>query len=447
MHHAPRPPPLPLPSVADRREAGHAVRQRLPRSALGAWSAPAGRRDPVELVLDADVGRIPALLPERYRRMAADPFGFLRGALAVMAADLGGQPNTGLRAQCAGDAHPLNFGAYAGPDGAAAFDLVDFDETLPAPFEWDVKRLCVGLAVAAGVRGATAKAARALAKRAAHAYRRHVHDLALVAPLDAWASRIDLEAALEDIGDRAMRKQERHRLHDAVAASRDQYAGLLADGGAQLARRDDLPRLPAHEATARAAFDAYADSLPEERRVLLARYRLRDVAFKAVGIGSRGTLCAIGLFASADGDPLLLQLKQAQRAALAPYAGDSGYAHQGQRVVVGQRMMQAASDGFLGWASAPDGRDFYVRHLRDPRLIEAQRGLEADLWFYAKLCGRTLARAHARTGDAAAIAGYVGDGEAFDDALSAFAADYAGQVAADHALWREAVAERRVPAA
>jgi uncharacterized protein (DUF2252 family) len=442
--------PLPVPSlltIADREAAGHAVRQSLPRGAHAEWSPPPGRRDPVTLLQEADSGRIAALLPERYARMAADPFGFLRGAAPIMAADLGALPNTGLTVQACGDCHLLNFGAYASPEGTPVFDINDFDETLPAPFEWDLKRLVTSLVVASLVRGGGPKPARALARRAAHAYRRHMRDLAMVAPLDAWASRIDLNVALEDIGDRSVRKRERRRLHDAVGASRDTYKHLVSRDGLRLPEQPPaMFRLPPQERTAHAAFANYADSLAEERRVLVEHYRLRDVAFKAVGIGGRGTFCAIGLFATADGDTLLLQLKEAQRSVLAPYAGESSYANHGQRVVTGQRMLQAATDVFLGWAQdGPEGRHFYVRQLRDQRLGHVGSAVEdADLWFCAKLCGRTLARAHARSGDAARIAGYMGDNDAFEEALAAFALAYSEQTRADHTAFLAAIKDGRI---
>jgi uncharacterized protein (DUF2252 family) len=446
---------LPLPAAPDlatgreRREAGHALRTRLPRGAHGVWSTPAGRRDPVALLTEADAGRIAALLPLRYARMRVDAFAFLRGAAAIMAADLGALPHTGLMVQACGDCHLANFGAYASPEGTPVFDINDFDETLPAPFEWDLKRLGASLAVAARVRGQSEKQARALVRRAAHAYRRTMYDLSLVAPLDAWRARIDLEAALDDIADRAERKAERQRLEEAVAASRDAYAHLVDAGGLRLPERPPgVFRLGAQEQTAHAAFAAYVETLAEERRVLVARYRLRDVAFKAVGVGSVGTFCAIGLFATADGDTLLLQLKEAKRSVLAAYAGESVYPHQGERVVVGQRMMQAATDVFLNWTQDAQGRQFYVRLLKDSRLAKvAVRIGDVALPFYARLCGRTLARAHARSGDAAAISGYLGDGDAFDEALAAFALAYAAQSEADYEAFVAAIKAGRIEAA
>jgi uncharacterized protein (DUF2252 family) len=437
-------------SRADRREAGRARRQVLPRGAHADWRRPAGPRDPVVVLQAADAGRIRGLLPERYKRMRADPLAFLRGAAAIMAADLGGLPDTGLHVQACGDCHLLNFGAYASPEGTPVFDINDFDETLPAPFEWDVKRLAASLAVAARVRRMGNKAAAGLAAAAVEAYRRHMQELAALPPLDAWRSRIDLAAALAEIGSPVVRQREQRRLHAAVAASRMAYSHLIGPDGLHLPERPPVIfRLGSEEPTAHAAFAAYLDSLAEERRVLVERYRLRDAAFKAVGVGSVGTFCAVGLFATADGERLLLQLKEAKPSVLAPFAGPSAYANQGERVVVGQRMLQATTDVFLGWAQGgPEGRHFYVRQLKDSRLARVATDIEGRvLEPYARLCGRTLARAHARSGDAAAIAGYLGRGEAFDAAVAEFSLAYAVQTIADHSAFVAAIESGRVEAA
>ena len=437
-------------TIAERAAAGRARRGRLPRGAHAAWPPPPAERDPMALLQHADRSRIAALLPLRYQRMRANPFAFLRGAAAVMAADLGGQPDSGLRVQACGDCHLANFGAYASPEGTPVFDINDFDETLPAPFEWDVKRLAVSLMLAARARGADEPVGQALARRAARAYRRHMLMLADLPPLDAWRSRVDLRDAIRGIEDHASRRHERHRLRAAVAAGGRAYAGLIGPDGLHLPQRPPAVfRIGPQEATAHSAFAAYLDSLAEERRVLVARYRLRDVAFKAVGVGSVGTFCAIGLFTTGDGDPLLLQLKEAQESVLAPYAGASLYPHQGQRIVTGQRMMQAVTDVFLGYAQGgPDGRFFYVRQLKDPRLASIGTEMEAGaLHGYAKLCGKTLARAHARSGDAAAIAGYLGHGAGFDRAIAAFSSAYAAQTEADHAAFTAAIQGGRIAVA
>ncbi|HEX3347254.1 MAG TPA: DUF2252 domain-containing protein [Acetobacteraceae bacterium] len=443
--------PAPLPTVQERRDAGQERRRVLPRSAHAEWTPAAHRTDPVRILEEQNASRIPALVPLRMGRMKVDALAFLRGAAAIMAADLGSIPNSGLIVQACGDAHLLNFSTFASPEGTSLFDVNDFDETLPAPFEWDLKRLAASFAVAGRVHGLGEKACRALVRRSAHAYRRMLDELASVPPLDAWRARIDLDAAVEDIGDRDVRKQIRIQAHQAVQASRDAHRHLVArDGTLRLPERPPaVYRLGPEEHVAHVAFASFLASLAEERRVLVERYRLHDVAFKAVGVGSVGMFAAIGLFATADHEVLLLQLKEAQRSVLAPYAGDSAYANQGQRVVVGQRMMQAAADVFLGWNDASvDNRHFYVRGVKDSRLAGVGTSLEASgLPFYARLCGRTLARSHARSGDAAMISGYLGNSDSFDDAIAEFALAYADQTKADHEAFVAAIKSGRIEVA
>ena len=432
-------PPL---SIADRRAAGHARRALIARSAHADFVVPPHRIDPVAILKAQNGNRIAALVPLRTGRMAGDPVAFLRGAAAVMAADLAATPDTGLRAQLCGDAHLMNFGAAVGVTGDALFDVNDFDETLPGPFEWDVKRLAGSLAVAGRVQGLPDKACRALARRAVHSYRREIGQLAMVAPLDAWHSRVELNDAIEAISDRSARRHERQRLQNVLQSNQDGYRHLIsANGSLHLPERPPaIFRLGTHEEIAHTAFAAYTEGLAEERRVLVRRYTLRDVAFKAVGVGSVGTFCAIGLYATPDGDTLLLQLKEAQASVLAPFAGASAYGQHGERVVVGQRIMQAEPDVFLGWAHS-DGRAFYVRKLKDARLAAIGTEIEGELLpFYARLCGRTLARAHARGGDAAAIAGYLGCGDSFDAAIAHWSIGYADQTDRDFQRFRGAIA-------
>jgi uncharacterized protein (DUF2252 family) len=432
----------PLLTLAERREAGHARRAVIARSAHADWAPAQSRVDPVAQLKATEQGRIPALLPLRYGRMAVDPFCFLRGAAAIMAADLGANPNTGLRVQLGGDAHINNFGAIVGVTGDALFDANDFDETIPGPFEWDLKRLAASLAVAGRVHDLSDKACRALARRAAQSYRHEIATLASVAPFDAWRRRVTLEDAVEDIGEREVRRRERHRLREVLHSCQTGLRHLVAvNGKLQLPQRPPaIYRLGAHEHAAHAAFAAWEAGLTEERLALLRRYRLTDVAFKAVGVGSVGTFCALGLYATPDGDTLILQLKEAMQAALAPYAGASVYKHQGERVVVGQRLLQAEPDLFLGWTQSGE-REFYVRRLKDPRLAAIGSDIEAGaLPYTAKLCGRTLARAHARAGDAAMIAGYLGDGDSIDQALGHFAIGYADQTERDFGRFRAAIA-------
>lgn len=440
--------PRPLLPVADRQAAGHARRSLLSRSAHAEWHKPAQRADPIALLKQTETGRLPSLLPLRHGRMAVDAFAFFRGTAAIMAADLGSLPDSGIHTQLSGDAHLANFGARAGQFGDPLFDVVDFDETLPGPFEWDLKRLAASLVVAGRVLGLPDKACRSLARRMVHAYRRQMAELAVVAPIEAWQSRIKLDAAIEDIGDRVVRRQERQRLHDIVEDGRHGFRRLIASPQ-NLKLRERPPslfRLGPEEYTAHAAFAAYEAGLAEERRMLMQRYRLRDVAFKAVGVGSVGLFCAIGLYATADGDTLLLQLKAVRPSVLAPHAGPSVYAHDGQRVVVGQRLLQAEPDLFLGWTQS-GGQDFYVRQLKDPRLAAVGGKIETGaLAFYARLCGKTLGRAHARAGDAAMISGYLGEGDSFDEAVALWALAYADQTEQDFQQFRTAIADGEIEA-
>jgi uncharacterized protein (DUF2252 family) len=422
----------------ERRAEGAEWRRQVPLSAHSEWKAAANRADPVEILIGQGRTRIAELLPIRYARMKTDPFAFLRGAAAIMAADLAPGPTTGLRVQACGDCHLANFGAYATPEGIPVFDVNDFDETLPAPFEWDVKRLAASFAVAGRVAGGSDREARQLARTAIKNYRRHLGRLALMSPLEAWSSRIDLAGAIADIDTPKIRRTIEKRRAAVLRGAAEHY-GLFErkNGDWKIREKPPLVRhLSRHELHAHQAFASYAETLQEDRRVLLQRYHRRDVAFKTVGVGSVGTFCAIGLFVSDDGAPLLLQIKEAQASVLAAFAGASTYPNHGERVVVGERMMQAATDIFLGWTRHPvDERYFYVRRLKDPRLANIGTRLEAELPFYAALCGRTLARAHARSGDAMALSGYMGDDSEFDKAVAEFAMAYADQTKRDwHAL-------------
>ena len=437
-------------SALDAFQSGALLRRSVKRSAHAEWT-PAAARDPVQILIDQGNSRIRSLLPIRYGRMRSDPFAFLRGAAAVMAADLAGTPASGIRIQSCGDCHLANFGAYATPEGTPVFDVNDFDETLPAPFEWDIKRLAASLVVRGRVASMSDAAARKLARRAVASYREHIGDLARLPPLESWSSRIDLVAALGNIDVPRLRDRVEKRLSDVLASGRAHF-GLAERHGASWqikARQPQVHRMDVREnLDAGAAFAAYSATLQEDRRVLVARYHLRDVAFKVVGVGSVGTFCAIGLLVSDNGAPLLLQIKEAQDSVLAPFAGASAIDNQGQRVVVGQRMMQAATDVFLGWTAEPvSGRYFYVRRLKDSRLAGIGAEIEEALPFYAGLCGQTLARAHARAGDAAEVAGYLGSGTSFDEAVGDFAVTYADQTAADWDAFKDAIKAGRIVAA
>jgi len=437
-------------SPDERRKDGAALRGKTPRSQQAEWTPPADRADPVGILIEQGKSRIQELLPIRYARMRTDPFAFLRGAAAVMAADLARTPVAGIRMQACGDAHLANFGSYATPEGTPVFDINDFDETLPAPFEWDLKRLATSLVVAARVAQYSEKAACALARTAAQSYREHMAELAVLSPIDAWNRRIDLVRAIADIDHTNLRDSMEKRLA-LVLKSGAAHFGLVEEKDGRVGIPEKPPlvyHLTKHDLPANKAFSSYAKTMQEERRVLLKRYALRDVAFKAVGVGSVGTFCAIALLTAGDGSPLLLQIKEAQESVLAPFAGASAYANHGERVVVGQRMMQAATDAFLGWTQSPiDNRHFYVRRLKDSRLADIGTQLQAALPFYASLCGRTLARAHGRAGDAALVSGYAGNSSTLDEAISEFAVAYADQTEKDWNAFLAAIKDGRIVAA
>lgn len=439
-------------SRAERFKKGKLLRHETPRESLAELRSDA-ERDPVAILAESDATRVPELLPVRYGRMMENPFAFLRGAAAVMAFDLAQEPKVGIPVQACGDCHVMNFGAFVTPEDNILFDINDFDETLPGvDFTVDLKRLAASAAVAALASRASKKTAHALAAAAVEAYRRHMIKLAALSPLEIWHSRIELETELQHIKDRSLRKQ----LANIVAtvrgtANEDDNFPHLANGK-EIRIKDKPPLIyhldetadTKHNMDAKTAFAAYQQSLARERAILFERYELKDLAFKVVGVGSVGTFCAIGLFMSYDNEPLFLQIKEAQHSALERLAPDLVWSgHQGERVVEGQRMMQAASDVFLGWTEDPlSGRQFYVRQLKNRRLGSVGQLVEEDaLDDYVRICGRTLARAHARTGDAAMIAGYAGKSEALDEALAAFAMAYADRTAADHLRLVEAKTE------
>ncbi len=435
--------------IAERRQAGQALRKVVPRSLHASWKPSVNRRDPIQTLIDSDRHLLSHLLPIRYGRMRASPFTFLRGAASVMAADLAETPTSGLWTQSCGDCHLANFGTFASPDGAPVFDVNDFDETLPAPFEWDLKRLATSFAVDACARGEPDKVVRHLARTVVLSYRAHMTEMIKLDPLTAWHLCIDVPQVLQGIEDTRLRERELKRLHLATETSHRGYPKLIErhDGRWRIRARPPL-LMPlsgqaddTHELAARAAFESYKLSLPEERRVLADRYKLADVAFKVVGIGSIGTFCAIGLFVTSDDATLLLQVKEARTSVLAPFAGPSLYANQGQRVVVGQRIMQTTPDIFLGWTEdRGDDQHCYVRHLKDSHLAMIGNDIAAQaLPHHAVLCGATLARAHARSGDTARIAGYMGSGGVFDAAIAEFAMVYAQQVERDWRLFLEAI--------
>ncbi|MER5885003.1 DUF2252 domain-containing protein [Streptomyces sp. NPDC001941] len=439
---------------SERSASGKAARARVPRSAHGRWIPSSHRADPLAVLARQNADRVAELLPIRHGRMAASPFAFLRGAAAVMAADLAAQPHTGLTVQLCGDAHLLNFGLFASPERSLLFDLNDFDETLPGPFEWDVKRLAASVAVAALQNGSARAKAQQAARESARSYRLTMRRLAGLGELDVWYERIDTGALLPLVRERRRRTVEAHLAHARRRTSLHALARLTEEGPGGVRRIvadppllepvDDLDRV-----TLGKVFSDYRSSLAEERRLLLDRYRFVDAARKVVGVGSVGTRCYVLLLQGRDaGDPLFLQVKEAGRSVLEPHLGPGPHTHQGHRVVAGQRLTQAAGDIFLGWMTGPERRHFYWRQLRDMKGSADVDAMSPGLLReYGELCGRALARAHARSGDRIALAAYLGAGDVFDRAVGDFAVRYADQNADDHAVLTAAIASGDVTAA
>ncbi len=466
------------PVPADRVALGKAARVEAPRSSHGEWQPRTTRPDPVALLQRQAVTRVPELVPIRYGRMLVSPFTFYRGAAMIMASDLDDTPRSGITVQTCGDAHLSNFGVFASAERNLVFDVNDFDETLPGPWEWDVKRLVASLAVAGRERGFSDQERAGVVLGAAEAYRTEMAKLAAMRDLDVWYARMDIEKVIADLGaqlglpmgraDKTLTKQKvRADKALAKARSRDSMQALdklteVVDGERRFI--SDPPLIvPIEElATATEAanltermhelLDSYSASLQSDRRYLLSQFRFVSIARKVVGVGSVGTRAWVLLLVGTDGqDPLLLQAKEAQNSVLAEFVGESQYDNQGERVVAGQHLMQASSDIFLGWDQVVglDGvhRDFYIRQLRDWKgSADTDQMVPAGMTTYGRLCGWTLARAHARSGDRVAIAAYLGSGPSFDRAMASFAERYADQNQIDYDALVEAVKDGRIVA-
>jgi uncharacterized protein (DUF2252 family) len=447
------------------RARGRERRRSVPRSSHAQWAPTADRPDPVAVLEEQARTRVPDLIPIRYGRMLASPFAYFRGAAAPMAWDLAHLPTSDIRVQACGDAHLLNFGMYAAPDRRLVFDVNDFDETLPAPFEWDVKRLAASFAVAARDNGFTDRDAHAAARRAVRSYRTQMAGYAAMRFLKVWYSRIDIDDVSRQF-DALQPKAAVLRRHRDIAKAyrRTSLRGFgkmcLQENGQYRIRpappqivRFPIKRHPGVLEELRSAVALYEHTLEPDRREVLRRYRFGDFARKVVGVGSVGTESFVMLLIGDRADePLFLQVKEAQQSVLAPFAGPGEYEHQGKRVVMGQRLTQAATDPFLGWTtgagtSGTARKHYYVRQLRDMKGSMSVPLMDPhQLDYYARLCGWALARAHARTGRAAMITGYLGTGEVFDHAIADFAIAYADQNEQDHQQLLQAVLAGRVRA-
>lgn len=440
-------------SIAERLKAGRALRKKVPRKDHASWTAPANRPDPIKLLIESDTGRIPSLLPIRYGRMRQSSFAFLRGAAALMAFDLAQTPTTRLRVQACGDCHIMNFGAFATPERNLIFDINDFDETLPAPWEWDLKRLIVSIEVAGRAAGTKSRHREHAVRAAVRSYREHLGEFATMPSLDVWYQQIDFQELLDKVPGPENRKRDQRTVEKA---RRDTVPTSLLPSvaGASTKIKDHRPliyhlpsqRTAAYRRQAASAFKRYRDSLAMSSRVLFDRFELLDVALKVVGIGSVGTFCEVALFRDAQAAPLFLQVKEARASVLEPYAARSVFPTHGQRVVYGQRLMQAASDIFLGWmVGLQPGRHFYVRQLRDMKIaMPVDPKDPADLAYFADACGWAVALAHGRSGDPATIAGYLGTSDAFDDAIVKFAREYADQTERDYEALLKAIKSGRI---
>ncbi|MEE1742816.1 DUF2252 domain-containing protein [Streptomyces sp. BE147] len=455
-------------SPTERAARGRAARRRAPRSSHGDYSPSRHRPDPVDVIERQSATRLPELVPLRYGRMSESPFRFYRGAAAIMAGDLASTADSGIRAQLCGDAHMLNFRLLASPERQLLFDINDFDETLPGPWEWDVKRLAASLAIAGRENGFSTAQRRMIVRSTVKSYREHMRRFATMRTLDVWYSRVEADS-LTALASKHLRGSARKRLARSLAKarSRDSLQAFgkltsLTDGERRITAAppvitplaDLLPEAQKArtEEQIRGLLHRYRQSLPTDRQHLCAEFTPVDMARKVVGVGSVGTRCWIVLLLGRDGDdPLFLQAKEAGASVLSPHLGSSDFATQGERVVAGQRLMQAASDIFLGWERTlgMDGtqRDFYIRQLRDWKFVaEPSLMSPQDMRLFGELCGSTLARAHARSGDRIAIAAYLGGGDVFDRALSVFAESYADQNERDHRALLKAVRSGRVPA-
>src|SRR5208282_3102319 len=444
-------------SLEDRMAAGKGLRDATPLDGHAGWTPHKDRRDPIKILVEQNKTRLPALVPIRFGRMMQSPFTFFRGAAAVMAADLAHTPASGIRVQCCGDCHVLNFGGFATPERQISFDMNDFDETLPAPWEWDLKRLATSFVLAGRANKLRGKDIRAMVRELVWTYRTQMAEFARMNELDVWYSRFDIEKAIAELKDRKWAKRIQARIRKAQEESAEHIQPVMTTQKDGKMTIKDQPPVIFHLRdyadkkqlrTTTQAFSTYRESLSEDRRNLLDRFQLVDLAFKAVGIGSVGTMCGVALFMASQNDSLFLQIKQANASVLEPYAGKSQYNHHGQRVVMGQRLMQAASDIFLGWGTMKiRNLHCYVRQLRDWKIKPLVETFDEDQFMrYAQVTGWTLARAHARSGKAPEIRGYLGKKDVFDDAMVKFATDYTDQTERDHDALVKAIRSGRIKA-
>ncbi|MBX9685490.1 MAG: DUF2252 domain-containing protein [Candidatus Obscuribacterales bacterium] len=447
--------PAHLQTRKERYEAGRALRVKYPRESHAEYEVnSSGRSDPIEIMIESNEGRIEGLLPIRYERMLSSPFGFFRGAAAIMASDLASTPSSGYAVQACGDCHLLNFGAFATPERNIVFDINDFDETFPAPWEWDLKRLAASFVIASRNNGHKKSDGIAAAVKVVESYRDRLRELSEMNTLEAWYSFLDYRSLIELTEDQELKKRRRKVLNKAIDRNSAAEFVKLAHMKDGKPRIKDNPPLIYHDQNSESAEfkkkmeinrELYRASLPPDVRVLFDRYEFVDSALKVVGIGSVGTVCAIALFFAAENDPLFLQIKEARQSVLEPYSNFRSTLSNGARVLIGQRIMQAASDIFLGHYVGASGKHFYVRQLRDVKVRPmVEIFTPANMLGFARNCGWALARAHARSGDPAIISGYIGKGKVFAEAIGQFAATYQKQNESDYQRLVAAIREGRI---
>jgi uncharacterized protein (DUF2252 family) len=434
-------------------DLGKKQRTITPREAHGQAAPSKDRVDPIQLLIESEKGRVEKLIPIRYGRMLHSPFAFLRGSAIVMAEDLSNTPCSGIYVQCCGDCHLMNFGGYATPERNQVFDINDFDETLPAPFEWDVKRLAASVIVAGRYKQISEKDNRKAAFAAVLTYSQKIREFALMHQLDIWYNRLEESSfidrfKLDNLFVKGVKKfNPKARSHIREHA----FPGItvLKNGKRKFLDQKPLIYHPSEIdksiESGYTFFDEYYHSLSDDRKSLLSRYKIEDIALKVVGVGSVGTHCLIGLFTANDGDAIILQFKEGSRSVLEKYAGDSVYGNHGERIANGQRLMQTVSDIFLGWTKSQIGIEFYVRQLRDMKAsANPENFTPRTLGDYASLCGWALAKSHAKAGRSPEITGYIGKADVFAEAVTDFAVGYANRTDMDFALLQAAEKDRRI---